>query len=77
MLIRNRLNPNRVINTALVTDYGKVNKPNGYEKRFSINFGFAAATYEDGIEVSWDFISEDDRDEAWDNIMDFMSVKLF
>ena len=43
MLIGNRLNPNSVINTDLVTDYFKFKKPN-HAKPFTIYFGFAAAT---------------------------------
>ena len=76
MLIGNRLNPNHVINTDLVTDYWKGQRPD-YAKPFTINFGFAAGTSEDAICAVWEFEKEEDRDAQWNNLMGAIGVEYF
>ena len=76
MLIGNRLNPNSVINTDLVTDYWKGQRQD-HAKPFTITFGFAAGTSEDAICAVWEFEKEEDRDLQWNNLMGAMSVQFF
>ena len=82
MLIGNRLNPDRVINTDLVTDYYKgrnISPSRGlpHSKPYTICFGFSGGTSDDQIYVKWDFEKEEDRDAQWDNLMGAMSVQVF
>ena len=60
MLIGNRLNPNSVINTDLVTDYWKGQRQD-HAKPFTITFGFAAGTSKDAICAVWEFEQEEER----------------
>ena len=76
MLIGNRLNPDRVINTDLVTEYWKGWRRNN-EKPFTINFGFSVGTSEDAIFATWEFEKKEDRDAQWNNLMGAMSVQFF
>ena len=76
MLIGNRLNPNTVINTGLVTDYFK-GKKQDHTKPFTICFGFAAATSDECVYAEWAFEKEEDRDAQWSNLMGAMSVEFF
>ena len=76
MLIGNRLNPNSVVNTDLVTDYFKQDKPNG-AKLFAIYFGFSSATSDEQVCVVWEFEKKEDRDAQWNNLMGAMSVQFF
>ncbi|MAI12855.1 MAG: hypothetical protein CMM15_02470 [Rhodospirillaceae bacterium] len=76
MLIGNRLNPNSVVNTELVTDYFKKDNPNG-TKPFSIYFGFSSATSGEQVCVVWEFEKKEDRDAQWNNLMGAMSVQFF
>ena len=76
MLIGNRLNPNSVVNTDLVTDYFKGKKQN-HAKPFTICFYFAAATSDEPVCAEWQFEKEEDRDAQWSNLMGAMSVEYF
>lgn len=76
MLIGNRLNPNSVVNTDLVTDYFKGTKLNG-AKPFVIYFGLSAAMSDNPVFVEWEFEKEEDRDAQWNNLMGAMSVQFF
>lgn len=77
MLIGNRLNPNSVINTDLVTEYFKGKRHENHAKPFIIYFNFAAATADDCISALWEFEKEEDRDAQWNNLMGAMSVEYF
>ena len=77
MLIGNRLNPDSVINTELVTDYEKSKRADNHRKQFTILFGFAAANSDDAIYAVWEFEKEEDRDAQWNNLMGAMSVEYF
>ena len=76
MLIGNRLNPNSVVNTDLVTDYFKGTKLNG-TKPFVIYFGLSAGTSDNPGFVEWEFEKEEERDAQWNNLMGAMSVQFF
>ena len=82
MLIGNRLNPNSVINTDLVTDYFKgwnLSSSGGltHPKPYTICFGFSGGTSDDQIYVKWEFEKEEDRDAQWNNLIGAMSVEFF
>lgn len=77
MLIGNRLNPNSVINTKLVTDYCKGKRNENHIKPFTITFSFAGGTSEEPIYALWEFEKEEDRDAQWNNLMGAMSVEFF
>ena len=76
MLIGNRLNPDSVINTELVTDYFKGKMPN-HAKPYTICFGFPGGTSDEQIYVEWFFEMKEDRDAQWNNLMGAMSVHFF
>lgn len=76
MIIRNKQNESLAINTELVCNYYKQDLNERINtKPYCVNFSYSAANYDEQYYECWMFETKEERDEAWDKIMEIVSAQ--